>query len=84
MNKWIKVKDKRPEHETRVLVTVKEGTEMPAGYSTIPQVWTAYYFEADEDCWYPRFYLDGMNAPITDEVIAWMPLPEPYGEEADK
>ena len=81
MNNWIKIEDKRPESETRVLVTVKEGTEMPGGYANYPQVWTAYFYEADEDFWFSRFILDGMNKHITDDVIAWMPMPKPYGEE---
>lgn len=84
MNNWIKVKDKRPEPETRVLVTVKEDAEIIGGYTCEPVVWTAYFYGADENLWYPHFILDGMIEPITDEVIAWMPMPEPFEEKEEQ
>ena len=68
--KWIPVSERLPEDNTRVLVTVKVGNREP-------KVRSGYYymdghFHIDNgDCWKSG----------DKELLAWMPLHEPYRKE---
>lgn len=79
MTSWILPIEKLPNDGDIVLVTIEAGTETEAGFATSRQVHEAYYYDApDGDPWYRCFELVGRNALLTKEVVAWMPLPEPY------
>lgn len=72
--KWIPLAEKWPEHERPVLVTTVDGILYIMSVST---EWDDYYqtstteFVTDEESvrWDP------------DDIVAWMPLPEPYEVE---
>lgn len=83
MNEWIDVLDELPKGETIVLVTLREGTDIYGDGRKIDenQVRMAMFFDKPEVSgkWFPFFcVLENENKEFTDEVIAWMPLPEPY------
>jgi hypothetical protein len=64
---WISVKDRLPEHETRVHIYLKEKT-----------AWYDVMYGAYESDVQPTFYDDRTDSIIMlDEVTHWMPLPEP-------
>ena len=68
-NKWIDVKDRLPEQETRVLLAWNDDVEI--GYLTIPEDkrFTPYWKDSgDEQPCYSK---------ITEDIIThWMPLPK--------
>lgn len=72
--KWISVKDRLPENDKRVLVTVKE-----VGYVYNEE---EPYVSLDYRCLNGKWYFDFENGQVceNDKVIitAWMPLPKPY------
>lgn len=70
---WIPVSEKLPEDNTLVLVTVKVGNREPKVRSG--NYYMDGHFHIDNgDCWESR----------DKELLAWMPLPEPYkGDEDD-
>ena len=79
MSNWISIYEKLPENGQEVLVTVKAGVETEAGISTCEHIYVADYQENDEP--FPYFGIHGFGDPIfRTEVLAWMPLPEPYKE----
>lgn len=82
MSNWIKPKDKLPENEQEVLITVEECTELGGGIGTQRAVWQAVFYNDPLENWYPFFrtWIDD-EKELTEDVVAWMPLPEPYTEE---
>ena len=67
---WIPCSERLPENDERVLATTAWG-EVTIAERIYPPI--------DDTCW---FIHDGyMNATI-DDVVAWMPLPEPYKGES--
>lgn len=68
-NKWIPVTEGLPEAEEIVLVTDGRKT----GQRIVVKAFR--YLDGDESKWHGPI---GMH-----EVIAWMPLPEPYDGEVD-
>lgn len=66
--KWIDIKDQKPEHKQRVLIS---GRQMVG--SREPVIMTAVYYAED------RHNKEGWiyNHCITLDVTHWMPLPEP-------
>lgn len=84
MSGWINLRDKMPESESEVLVTLKDGSNV-GGCSLIGnQVFKAMFIDDDavDEAWAPFFWVCGENSDrkFRDEIIAWMPLPEPYEE----
>lgn len=86
MSDWIKCKDKLPESESFVLVTIEDGSEVPEGECVGRQVYEALFTDDKnvDELWYPHFIPvdENVNHEInwTKEVIAWMPLPKPFEE----
>ena len=76
---WIPCSERLPKKGSRCLVTWR--TMLRTTEIDIARFGKMYLSE--RDCaWY--IYGHGEDVDITDEVIAWMPLPEPYKyEEAD-
>ena len=72
---WIPCSERLPEEGERILVTAALEHVMVAHYGKM-------FFEKERG---NVFYLAGEDgdADITDVVVAWMPLPEPYREEGD-
>ena len=73
---WISVKDRLPENDDSVLATIRYTYPK----NNIVEVFTkvnCFYNEEDET-WY--FGLNGDVIGLTEheEVLAWMPIPEPY------
>ena len=69
---WIPCSERLPEEGERILVTAALERVMVAHYGKM-------FFEKERG---NVFYLAGEDgdADITDVVVAWMPLPEPYEE----
>lgn len=71
MSEWISVKERLPENETYVLVTIGIPGRQPHARSG----------------WYQDGFFHNDNGDVwraTDiEVKAWMPLPEPYNAESE-
>lgn len=77
--KWIPVSERLPEDETEVLIQFQYGQSMAVGYHIFDHIIYPSGFEDENKTgWY-----DSEDNFIcgSDEVIAWMPLPEPYKEE---
>ena len=86
MNNWIELNDKLPEHEETVLITLKDGTRLDGGTLIGNQVSIAVFYNDVEDSgrWYPFFSVwEDPKAELTQEVLAWMPLPKPFNEEGE-
>ena len=66
-NGWIPCSDRLPEEEADVLLSLRS-----------LDVYTGFRANA-EGC----FYIDGDGYVEYENVIAWMPLPEPYKESED-
>lgn len=77
---WIPCSERLPEKHTRCLVTWKSlfGT-LEIDTAKYGRMWLS---ERKGDGWYIHGY--EMDTDITDDVIAWMPLPEPYKEELER
>ena len=79
---WIELTDKLPESEDIVLVTVKDGTPNNGAELIGTQVHEAWFVNDSNvsDDWLPYFVLmdDHAGNKLRKEVIAWMPMPEPY------
>ena len=82
---WIKPIDELPESEEFVLVTVMPGTQTSAGYDMQRRVHAALFVNdpSVDGTWYPFFELidDDDRRHMTEEILAWMPMPEPYKGE---
>lgn len=75
MSKWIDPNDRLPECDEEVLITVKAGTDLEDyGETTTEEVWQAVFHS---EGWCRNFTLWN-DVELTGEVLAWMPLPEPY------
>lgn len=69
--KWIKTSERLPELYVTVVVTIKDDEEI---YSTAASL---QYLN-------PITWEHGIHEFVADEIIAWMPLPEPYMEEINE
>lgn len=91
MIEWIKTSERLPEDRQKVLVTVKENSDIIDGASDKRTVWQATFHEDEGETtigfWkgkrhklYSVNYFDIWKMAIvpTTCVLAWSPLPEPY------
>lgn len=81
-NKWIPVSEKLPKEGEYVLCTVKELCDYPdSDEFEVPDTYIcqgSYHYSQNElNGWYVNNHPDIAHGA---EVIAWMPLPEPYQE----
>ena len=84
--KWIKPEERLPKSEDYVIVTLKDGTLTDSGECIGSQVEPAMFVNdpSVDGRWFAHFsswVSDDIN--WTDEVIAWIPFPEPYKEDKD-
>ena len=71
---WIPVTERLPEDGQEVLITVEKEVEVFDGYSERRTVWHAMMHDEEEK----HFCVWGDEQHLFSEVIAWMPLPEPF------
>jgi len=71
---WIPCSERPPEDDNVYFVTVHPDYVVPGGLS----VDTLHWYDGK---WWFDYY--GQPAEFTDPIIAWMPLPEPYGGEQE-
>lgn len=85
MNGWISVKDRLPEEEGEYLVTCRWREDDPYRVDTMEYGFRIAPSQEDN----PRVFQNGAafgemwpnGMDNIEEVIAWMPLPEPYLQE---
>lgn len=75
--RWIPVSEKLPEDDVYVLLTVRR---MDDSYNHVPFISTGY-ISWNHQCWWCAH--DGNCKDANIDVLAWMPLPEPYREEGE-
>ena len=79
---WIPVSERLPDNETEVLFQYRYGQSMRVGYHIHDStIYPFGYEDGNETGWY-----DSEDNFIcgSDEVIAWMPKPEPYQAESEE
>ncbi len=80
---WIDITEKRPNSEDRVLITIKAGALDDLDSMPLENETTIAWYVDNPDVdgrWYPTFYFVNCEGEfMTKDIIAWMPLPEPYG-----
>ncbi len=80
---WISVKERLPKKTGRYLVTMKEKANTKdldfLNYIKVKIMIVMY----NEGWKYPTHIPEWVNEVITDEVIAWQPLPKPYSEREE-
>ena len=70
--RWIPVSKRLPEKRGRYLAYIVGKYDTDYQY-----IMTCEYFESDLWCWFPD------DECASDNVVAWMPLPEPYKAESE-
>lgn len=87
--KWITLDKKLPEDQTFVLVTLRDGAVDPAGEIYGNDVTLAWFVDNTSDVrvdnvWHPHFYYGHDDFILeNNDILAWMPLPEPYTAERE-
>lgn len=83
---WIDPLQELPSEDERCLITLKEGAEWAGNIMVRRSVFIGYFYgPGDSDAWWPYFSASGDDEhKYTDEVAAWMPVPEPYMVGADE
>jgi len=69
---WIPVTERLPEDSVYVLLTIRR---MDDSYNHVPFISTGY-ISWNHQCWWCAH--DGNCKDANIDVLAWMPLPEPY------
>ena len=80
MSEWIKCTDRLPENEQEVLISLRDGAYCRGGYGGATVV--DAMFSNDPlfaGTWFPIFSVWGDDKEYqVEDVVAWMPLPEPW------
>ena len=77
---WTPTAEKLPDEDGDYLITIAAGTVTDVGIATVNQVLTANFSLEDGES--KAFQTWGYgDVFLNKEVIAWMPMPEPYDEE---
>ena len=76
INRWIPVTERLPEEKLAVLVWCPQRKN----------IYCAYYDKrnANKVVYSEWFIFGAFNTIIDEDVVAWMPLPKPYEEGAEK
>ena len=77
---WIPVTERLPDSPIRVLIQIDNGWIITAYYD--------YGYDDENKFWWsvPDWDVDGDGTyalPISNQVLAWLPLPEPWKGEAE-
>ena len=75
--KWIPVSERLPEDYGEYIVTMRSGLVQEATYK--PKRMYVYFRTGWSAC-----YSDGIFYHDDSEIVAWMPLPDPYKEDKDE
>ena len=82
MDKWIPVSERLPEEYGEYLITWKTSDVSDLLFISVCEYETSYEYDAEKHRFKGEWIVDDYMLAHSDyEVIAWMPLPEPYKEE---
>ena len=79
--RWIPCSERLPEEYGEFLVTMTEKAKAKDLGFDIDETYIRKMRYNSNGWQLPRHIPSWINEAVKDEVLAWMPLPEPYGEE---
>lgn len=82
--KWIPVSERLPEGYGEFLVTMTEKAKAKDLGFDIDETYIRKMRYNSNGWQLPRHIPSWINEAVKDEVLAWMPLPDPYQEEGEK
>jgi len=82
--RWIPVSERLPEEYGEFLVTMTEKAKAKDLGFDIDETYIRKMRYNSNGWQLPRHIPSWINEAVKDEVLAWMPLPEPYQEEGEK
>ena len=82
--RWIPCSERLPEEYGEFLVTMTEKAKAKDLGFDIDETYISKMRYNSNGWQLPRHIPSWINEAVKDEVLAWMPLPEPYQEEGEK
>jgi len=82
--RWIPCSERLPEEYGEFLVTMTEKAKAKDLGFDIDETYIRKMRYNSNGWQLPRHIPSWINEAVKDEVLAWMPLPEPYQEEGEK
>ena len=82
--RWISCSERVPEEYGEFLVTMTEKAKAKDLGFDIDETYIRKMRYNSNGWQLPRHIPSWINEAVKDEVLAWMPLPEPYQEEGEK
>jgi len=82
--KWIPCSERLPEEYGEFLITMTEKAKAEDFGFDLDEIYVRKMRYNSNGWQLPRHIPSWINEAVKDEVLAWMPLPEPYQEEGEK
>lgn len=81
---WIPVSERLPNEYGEYLITMTEKAKAKDLGFDVDEIYIRKMRYNSNGWQLPRHIPSWINDAVKDEVLAWMPLPEPYGGEGEK